>query len=246
MGIFKEEESMRKESTAKNHAAHGFTQFELTNYLLNNLSQFNITPTAKLVLLELSTHYNPNNPDMFPKQKTLAVKIGVSERSVVRAISELFKEGLIIIECKYTNRYKFTSRIATGAPQNDKKNCLDKMSDDLRQNDIKQSDNLSQHEQTKEHIKKPLKIEDYKLLKEYAEGKNAKNIKAYINKLIENNSAKKIIKELKQRDYRKNAYLNATKEYIEQGEKDAKTAEGPGKAWVELKTILKNKNIKGF
>ena len=46
---------------------------------------------------------------MFPKQKTIAAKIGVSERSVTRAVQELFKAGLILIECKHTNRYKIVA-----------------------------------------------------------------------------------------------------------------------------------------
>ena len=158
MGIFKEEEFMRKESTAKSHVQHGFTQFELTNYLLNNLSQFNITPAAKLVLLELSAHYNPQKPDMFTNQKTLASKIGISERSVVRAVSELFKAGLIIIECKYTNRYKFTSKIGWKCPQDEKFFPQETLSDIKRQNGIKKDDNLSQHEQIKETKKEQTNV----------------------------------------------------------------------------------------
>ena len=69
--------------------------------------------------------------------------MGVSERSVTRAIQELFKAGLILIECKYTNRYKFTSKIVQEQAEN--------VSDDIRQNDIKQEDNLANHD--KEQIK---------------------------------------------------------------------------------------------
>lgn len=185
------------QQTAKKHVGHGFSQFKLTNYLLNNLSQFDITPTAKLVLLELSACYNPNKPDMFPKQKTLASKIGVSERSVVRAIQELFKAGLIIIECKYTNRYKFTSKIVKEPLQNENFFKAEKVSDDLSQNDRKKGDKFSPHEPTKELIKEPVNVEDFKILKDYAESKGAKNVKAYIEALKRNGSAQAIIADYK-------------------------------------------------
>ena len=117
-------------NTVKKHDKQGFTQFDLTKHLLNNLQQFKITPTAKLVLLELSACYNPKKPDMFPKQKTIALKLGISERSVNRAIQELFKAGLILIECKYTNRYKFTSKIVSECKQ-------DNSASKIRKNGVK-------------------------------------------------------------------------------------------------------------
>ena len=71
------------------------TQFEITTNTITKLNTFNLTPTAKLVLLYLTTCYNPKHKEVFPKQKTIADKLGVSERSVTRAIQELFKEGLV-------------------------------------------------------------------------------------------------------------------------------------------------------
>lgn len=190
---------MKRENTAKKHATHGFSQFTLTQNLLNNLQQFEITPTAKLVLLYLSSCYNPKKADMFPKQKTIAAKIGVSERSVVRAISELIQAGLIIVECKYSNRYKFTSRIVAEPPRNEKNFEQENMSDDQGQTFTKQDDKLSEHdiEPINEPIKKPLKVDDYKILKNYAIKKGAKNIQAYVNALIKSGSAEGIIKEQK-------------------------------------------------
>lgn len=98
------------QNTAKTMSGHGFTQFELTQKLLQNLYKFKLTPTAKMVLMYLSSCYNPKHAEMFPKQRTIADKLGVSEASVIRAICELHKEGLIISERKYTNRYKYTSK----------------------------------------------------------------------------------------------------------------------------------------
>ena len=98
-------------NTAQKHVRKALRQIDIVNYLLNNLSQFNLKPTTKLVLLYLAGCYNPKHADVFPKQKTIALKMGISEASVIRSIAELHKEGLIISERKYTNRYKFTSRI---------------------------------------------------------------------------------------------------------------------------------------
>lgn len=179
------------------------SQFELTTNTITKLNTFNLTPTAKLVLLYLTTCYNPKHKEVFPKQKTIADKLGVSERSVTRAIQELFKEGLILIECKYTNRYKFTSRIA--------QKCAENLSDNEGQNEYKKNDNLSHHdkEQINEHKKEQTGDE---ILKAYAKNHNAKNIEAYVNHLKKNGSASKIIKEYKQKNSAQKNALRSIKE----------------------------------
>lgn len=177
-------------NTAKKQTVHAFSQFTLTNKLLQNLYKYKLTPTAKLVLLELSTCYNPKHGDMFPKQKTLANRIGVSERSVVRAISELVKEGLVLIECKYTNHYKFSSRITS--------ECAENLSEDLRQYNRQKEDNLSAHEEpTTDTTNEPTESDDEKILIDYAKAHGAKNVRAYVAKLKLNGSAEKIICEQK-------------------------------------------------
>lgn len=214
--------------TAKKHAEHAFSQFKLTQNLLNNLSQFEITPTAKLVLLYLSSCYNPQKADMFPKQKTIASKTGISERSVVRAIQELFKAGLIIIECKYTNRYKFTSKIVAQQPKNEKIFEPENLSDISSQNDTKDNDNLSvhEHEPIKEPIKEPQKVEDFKILKDYAEQKGAKNITAYINALKKNGAAEQIIKTFKEK--------KAADKYFERQIKETEERNAQNRIWTAV------------
>lgn len=232
-----------RENTVKKHARHGFSQFKLTNYLLNNLSQFEITPIAKLVLLELSACYNPNKPDMFPKQKTLAKKIGVSERSVVRGIQELVKARLILIESKYTNHYVFTSRIGGEWAQNEKKFTPENMSDDLRQNDSLKRDNLShhEHEPIKKQKKEPTNVEDFNILKQYAQEHKANNVTAYVNWLKRNGKDTKIIADFKAKEQSDRFFakqIEQTKELIQQNKRDAQTAVPPTKEWKELKTKL--------
>ena len=221
------------------------TQFYLTTNIITKLNTFKLTPTAKLVLLYLTTCYNPKHREVFPKQKTIADKLGVSERSVTRAIQELFKEGLILIECKYTNRYKFTSRIVQEPPVN--------LSNDLRQNDVLKDDNLSHHEieQTKRTNKEQTVINkggnvyssDDAILADYAVKHKAKSVNAYIAKLKETGSAAKIIKEYKQKRFiqkrAENAYkeTQATIKLYQSYKQDAIKPE-TSTAWQELGKML--------
>ena len=191
---------MKNLQQAETHATHGFSQFKLTDRLLKNLNKYELSPTGKLVLLYLSSCYNPKKADVFPKQKTIANKLGISERSVVRAIQELVKDGLIFVESKYTNHYVFSSKIVQKPFQNEKFFEPENLSDDLSQNDTSKRDNLShhEHEPKKEQEKQPLNMEEFKILKKYALRRGAKNIQAYINTLIKSGSAESIIKEYKQ------------------------------------------------
>lgn len=215
---------------AKKAVSQGVTSFELTKGLLNNLSQFEITPTAKLVLLYLASCYNPNKADMFPKQKTIADKIGVSERSVVRAIQELFKAGLIIIECKYTNRYKFTSKIVPEPSGN--------LSETKRQNVIKKDDKMSHHDI--EQIKRKNKLtNDEKYLFKYAEQRGVKNKVAYINAIKRNGGASEIVRDLKQAETNKLYMQQAVKTFIENDLENRRTAGSPTENWKKLGETLR-------
>lgn len=198
MGFLREDKTM---NTVKKHAGHAIKQVEILNYLIHNLSQFNLKPTTKLVLLYLAGCYNHKHVDFFPKQKTIALQMGISEVSVIRAIQELHKEGLIISERKYTNRYKFTSRILNLGGIVEHLEQDNKMKDENLQKDSLKHINLIAPyiEQEKEQIKEPEKVEDYKILKDYAISKGAKNIKAYIEALKQNGSAQKIIQLAKEK-----------------------------------------------
>lgn len=204
------------QNAAKRMPQKGITQFELTQKLLQNLNTFKLTPTAKLVLLYLSSCYNPKHGEMFPKQKTIADKLGVSEASVIRAICELHKEGLIISERKYTNRYKYTARFLSslGILNN-------KMQVEDSQNEIKETCKMQPTLiEPKKETNKPTNVDDYKILKDYAVKHNAKNINAYINTLKKSGSDKQIIK-----DYKKSAANNkAMLEVAKQNQKDLEFA----------------------
>ena len=87
------------------------TQFELSKVIYTSgfLQKCNLTATAKLVLMALIQHYNANNPDMFPSQKFLAQQLGISEKSVERAILNLKDEDYIYYVTQRVNRYRFTA-----------------------------------------------------------------------------------------------------------------------------------------
>lgn len=236
---------MAQTKTMEKHAAHGFSQFRLTNDLLQNLNKFEITPTAKLVLLYLSSCYNPKKADMFPKQKTIAVKIGISEASVIRAISELHKQGLIISERKYTNRYKWTSKILPEQPVIEKIFESDNLQGENKQNESKNIANckLHEHEQTKEQIKEPVKVDDFKILKQYAKDHKADDVIKYVNYLKRIGADKKIIADFKAKEASDRYFdrqIKETKQHIEQMKYDAQNACAPTKEWRELKNKLMN------
>ena len=199
---------MRRVNTAEKHATHAIRQVELLNYLLNNLSQFNLKPTTKLVLLYLAGCYNPKHADVFPKQKTIALQMGISEASVIRAIQELHKEGLIISERKYTNRYKFTSRILNLGGMVEDFSEANNMQVENSQNATSETCNLQAPYIEQEKEQKKEQTEDRgvivysfqsndSILEEYAIKHGARNIKAYVNTLKSSGSATKIISEYK-------------------------------------------------
>lgn len=87
------------------------SQFNLTQKTINYLNSLDLTLSAKLVLIYLTTCYNPKNMFIFPKQETISNKIGISQCSVVRAINELIKKGYCtkIRKISKSNFYAFTS-----------------------------------------------------------------------------------------------------------------------------------------
>jgi len=93
----------------KNVVMLNITQFELTKMLYSSgvLAKCNLTPSAKLFLWALCSHYNPNNETMFPSQQTISKKLGISEKSAQRAVKELKTCGLIDYETRRVNHYVF-------------------------------------------------------------------------------------------------------------------------------------------
>lgn len=201
------------QQTARKHSTHAITGFELTKKALYISSQYGIKGVTLNVLLYLTTCYNTKNKYVYPKQKTIAQMISASERSVVRAIQELVKAGLIIVECKYSNKYVFTSKLTGEQPQYEKIFTSENMSEESSKKVTSKDDILSPHDNEQIiETNKPTKVEDYKILKTYAEKHAKYNIHAYINKLIKDGSAQKIIKDAKQTQANAKAMENAVKQ----------------------------------
>lgn len=231
------------QNAAKSMPIKAVSQYELSQKLLQNLNIFKLTPTAKLVLMYLSSCYNPKNADMFPKQKTIADKLGVSEASVIRAVSELHKEGLIISERKYTNRYKYTARFLTSL------GILDNnMQVENSQNEIKQTCKMQPTLiEPKKETNKPTNVDDFKILKDYAVKHNAKNINAYINSLKRSGSDKQIIKDYKQAKANNKAMLEAAEQNIKDLEYAKQNMWHPDKSYFEeIREKLSNKKPHTF
>lgn len=230
--------------TARKHVQHAITGFELTKKALYISSQYGIKGVTLNVLLYLTTCYNAKNKYVYPKQKTIAQMISASERSVVRAIQELVKAGLIIVECKYSNKYVFTSKLTGERPQYEKIFTSENMSEDSSKKVTSKDDILSPHDRqqiietnkpTKEVIQKEnssiLPLEDFKILKAYAEKYAKYNIHAYINKLIKDGSAQKIIKDAKQTQANAKAMENFTQENTKKLEFARANAWNPSEEW---------------
>lgn len=218
-------------NTAEKLSNGAITQFELSKKLLNNLYKFNLKPVTKLVLLYLADCYNPKHGYMFPKQRTIADKLGVSERTVNRAVSELVKEGLILIEYKLSASYKFTSRIVSEQAEN-------KSFNNVTENHNHTTKNRILYKEQKKELNNPTKVEDYKILKDYAIKHNANNVQAYINALKRNDTAQKIISEYKQIKINKRAMLNKTEEFKKNNDMIKATGVPPTTVWFELKQKL--------
>lgn len=72
--------------------------YELTHATIHNLNQYDLTPTAKLVLVLLTTHYNHdlNGAVVFPSMPYISDTLGIGLTAVKQAIKDLIQEGLII------------------------------------------------------------------------------------------------------------------------------------------------------
>lgn len=112
--------------------------YDLTTLLIRGgLAKLNVTANTKLVLLYFASCYNAKKGVVFPKIKTVADSVGISEIGVKRAVAELIEKGCILKTKKgaNANQYLITNKI-TGY-----------------QNDTSQIDTLPDQNDTSESIK---------------------------------------------------------------------------------------------
>ena len=93
------------------------TQFNLTQLTIKNLNVFKISAATKLVLIELSTHYNKedNSKIVYPTMPYISKTLGIGLTTTKQAIQELEKNGLIIRSKRHKiygnfNEYEFTDK----------------------------------------------------------------------------------------------------------------------------------------
>ena len=74
------------------------TGFELTHNTLKRLKEFDITISAKLVLVFLTTFYNAekNGAVVFPSVQHIADSLGIGQTAVKQAIKDLVLKGLLL------------------------------------------------------------------------------------------------------------------------------------------------------
>jgi len=145
--------------TMRKHATHGISAFEITQKTLRNLNKFNLTPVAKLVLLELTTHLNEktNGSVVFPSIEYIANILGVGLTATKKAIKDLINEGLLIkskrskVNGNY-NKYLLTPKVQNPTSERSQ-NELSKQSDSDRFMMI-----TNNHEQNKEQTTKDVVV----------------------------------------------------------------------------------------
>lgn len=225
--------------TAKKHATHAFSQFELSKLVLNNLKHFELTPVGKLVLLVLVDCYNADNGDVvFPSIEFIAEKIGCGLTATKQAISDLIKQGLIIkskrskIKGNY-NKYLLTLKVRNLTSERSENECFNR------------SDSDCFHEEQKKRTNKTTNIvalnsnSDDKILREYAEKQGAKNVQAYINSLVKSGVAADIIRQYREKEGVQKYWDNQaakTAELIK--EYNSFESEPPTQSWEELRKTL--------
>lgn len=72
--------------------------YELTHATIHNLGKYDLTPTAKLVLVFLTTHYNEgkNGNVVFPSMPYIAETLGIGLTATKKAIKDLIDNGFIL------------------------------------------------------------------------------------------------------------------------------------------------------
>lgn len=101
--------------------------YDLTLLLIRGgIGRLGLNSNAKEVLLYLASCYNEKKGVVYPRVKTMAAALDISERGVIRALAELTEKGCIIRSKrkKNSNEYVITRKVLQSNPmQNQTKNA---------------------------------------------------------------------------------------------------------------------------
>lgn len=160
--------------------------FDLTTELLRGgLSEFDLNANTKLVLLYLAACYNVKKGKVFPKIKTIADSVGISEIGAKRAIAELLNTGLILKAKKGDNRNEYVITNKVLKYQND---TLENQNDTLEGiKMIRPCHEVKKEEIKEEQLKKEVAVDFMKNIPDViSKNKDIKNPAAYWRSLDEN------------------------------------------------------------
>lgn len=246
------------QKSPKSMTGHAFTQFDLTTRIVKNLKQFNLTPTAKLVLLELSTHYNEekNGAVVFPSMPYIAECLGIGLTATKQAIKDLINEGLVIkskrdkINGNY-NKYILTLKVQNTTSQPSENELLKQSDSDLSMIRTNNHEKIKQQTQNVVSLN-PVFSNDFVpktaqnsrefdeiLLKHVRTLKGIKNDNAYMNWLKKTGQAKQIVNDILEGERQSRAMKRKIEKLSEQSKIDFENAsEEIPQIWKDLKKRL--------
>ena len=145
--------------------------YELTYSTIHNLKNYNLTATAKLVLIMLTTHYNEqkNGAVVFPSIPYISDTLGIGQTATKKAIKDLITEGLIIkskrgkIKGNY-NKYILTLKVQNTACKRSENELFKQSENDL----------FHEHEPVNMNLNK-----EQQPVKEKSENNKPKNVVAF-------------------------------------------------------------------
>lgn len=126
------------------------TGFELTHNTLKRLNEFDITISAKLVLVFLTTFYNveKNGAVVFPSIQHIADTLGLGQTAVKQAIKDLILQGLIL-KSKLNkggnhNKYIFASKVQNPTVKQSENDFLKQSKSDRFMNRTNRSEQIKE------------------------------------------------------------------------------------------------------
>lgn len=235
--------------TMKKHAVHGISAFELTQKTLRNLNKFNLTPVAKLVLLELTTHLNEtvNGSVVFPSMEYISNILGVGLTATKKAIKDLINEGLLIkskrskVNGNY-NKYLLTPKVQNPTSEQSENELLKQSNSDRFM--ITNNKEQNKKQTTKDVVvlktiqsNKTITLED--VPESIKRNDKIKDKCAYWASLSE--EVKKSYLQKKTKTVSNNAMLRKTQEVIKDVEFTKANCAPPTQAFLELRKKLMQK-----